>query len=36
VRAHLKKIFAKLGVENRLSAALQALQVLRAVPSVQE
>jgi DNA-binding CsgD family transcriptional regulator len=29
VRAHLKKIFAKLGVENRLSAALRALQVLR-------
>jgi DNA-binding CsgD family transcriptional regulator len=29
VRAHLKKIFSKLGVENRLSAALQALQVLR-------
>jgi DNA-binding CsgD family transcriptional regulator len=30
VRAHLKKVFAKLGVENRLSAALRALQVLRA------
>jgi DNA-binding CsgD family transcriptional regulator len=29
VRAHLKGIFAKLGVENRLSAALRALQVLR-------
>ena len=28
VRSHLKKIFAKLGVENRLSAALRALQVL--------
>ena len=30
VRSHLKRIFAKLGVENRLSAALRALQVLRA------
>ncbi len=30
VRSHLKKIFAKLGVENRLSAALRALQVLHA------
>jgi DNA-binding CsgD family transcriptional regulator len=29
VRSHLKRIFAKLGVENRLSAALRALQVLR-------
>jgi DNA-binding CsgD family transcriptional regulator len=29
VRSHLKKIFAKLGVENRLSAALRAHQVLR-------
>jgi|HubBroStandDraft_6_1064221.scaffolds.fasta_scaffold647242_1 DNA-binding CsgD family transcriptional regulator len=28
VRSHIKKIFAKLGVENRLSAALRALQVL--------
>jgi DNA-binding CsgD family transcriptional regulator len=28
VRSHLKKIFAKLGVENRLSAALRALQIL--------
>jgi DNA-binding CsgD family transcriptional regulator len=36
VRAHLKKIFAKLGVENRLSAALRALQVLRSVSSVPE
>jgi DNA-binding CsgD family transcriptional regulator len=36
VRAHLKKIFAKLGVENRLSAALRALQVLRSAPSVPE
>src|SRR5258707_2424464 len=27
-RSHLKKIFAKLGVENRLSAALRALQIL--------
>jgi DNA-binding CsgD family transcriptional regulator len=30
VRSHLKKIYAKLGVENRLSAALRALQVLHA------
>src|SRR5258708_14534140 len=30
VRSHLKKIFAKLGVENRLSSALRALQVLHA------
>jgi DNA-binding CsgD family transcriptional regulator len=29
VRAHLKNIFAKLGVENRLSAALCALEFLR-------
>jgi DNA-binding CsgD family transcriptional regulator len=29
VRAHLKSIFAKLGVENRLSAALCALEFLR-------
>jgi DNA-binding CsgD family transcriptional regulator len=36
VRAHLKSIFAKLGVENRLSAALCALQVLGSVPSVSE
>jgi DNA-binding CsgD family transcriptional regulator len=36
VRAHLKRIFAKLGVENRLSAALRALQILRSVPSPQE
>jgi DNA-binding CsgD family transcriptional regulator len=36
VRAHLKRVFAKLGVENRLSAALRALQILRAVPSPQE
>jgi DNA-binding CsgD family transcriptional regulator len=36
VRAHLKKIFAKLGVENRLSAALRALQVLRSASSVPE
>ena len=36
VRAHLKSIYAKLGVENRLSAALRALQILRTVPSVQE
>jgi DNA-binding CsgD family transcriptional regulator len=36
VRAHLKKIFTKLGVENRLSAALRALQVLRSVSPVQE
>jgi DNA-binding CsgD family transcriptional regulator len=36
VRAHLKRIFTKLGVENRLSAALRALQVLRSVPSVQD
>jgi DNA-binding CsgD family transcriptional regulator len=28
VRSHLKKVFAKLGVENRLSAALRALQIL--------
>ena len=28
VRSHLKRIFAKLGVENRLSAALRAHQVL--------
>jgi hypothetical protein len=35
VRAHLKKIFAKLGVENRLSAALRALQVLRSESLVQ-
>jgi DNA-binding CsgD family transcriptional regulator len=36
VRAHLKKIFAKLGIENRLSAALRALQVLRSTSSVPE
>src|SRR6266481_6173168 len=36
VRAHLKRIFTKLGVENRLSAALCALQVLRSAPSIQE
>ena len=36
VRAHLKKIFAKLGVENRLSAALRALQVLRSESFVQD
>jgi len=36
VRAHLKRIFAKLGVENRLSAALRALEILRSVPSPQE
>jgi len=36
VRAHLKSIFTKLGVENRLSAALRALQVLRATPPAQE
>jgi DNA-binding CsgD family transcriptional regulator len=36
VRAHLKKIFTKLGVENRLSAALRALQVLRSASSVPE
>jgi DNA-binding CsgD family transcriptional regulator len=36
VRAHLKKIFTKLGVENRLSAALRALQVLRSVSPVRE
>jgi DNA-binding CsgD family transcriptional regulator len=36
VRAHLKKIFAKLGVENRLSAALRALEVLRSASSVPE
>jgi DNA-binding CsgD family transcriptional regulator len=36
VRAHLKRIFAKLGVENRLSAALRALQFLRSAPLVQE
>jgi DNA-binding CsgD family transcriptional regulator len=36
VRAHLKRVFAKLGVENRLSAALRALQILRSVPSPQE
>jgi DNA-binding CsgD family transcriptional regulator len=36
VRAHLKKIFTKLGVENRLSAALCALQVLRSAPSIEE
>jgi DNA-binding CsgD family transcriptional regulator len=36
VRAHLKRIYAKLGVENRLSAALRALEILRSVPSVQE
>jgi DNA-binding CsgD family transcriptional regulator len=36
VRAHLKRIFAKLGVENRLSAALRALQFLRSSPPVQE
>jgi len=29
VRAHLKRIYAKMGVENRLSAALRALQVLQ-------
>ncbi|HEY4782757.1 MAG TPA: helix-turn-helix transcriptional regulator, partial [Chthoniobacterales bacterium] len=34
VRTHLKRIFMKLGVENRLSAALRALQVLRSQPSV--
>ena len=28
VRAHLKRIYAKLGVENRLSAALRALQIM--------
>jgi DNA-binding CsgD family transcriptional regulator len=28
VRSHLKKIYAKLGVENRMSAALHALQIL--------
>jgi DNA-binding CsgD family transcriptional regulator len=36
VRAHLKRIFTKLGVENRLSAALRALQVLRSLPSIQD
>jgi DNA-binding CsgD family transcriptional regulator len=36
VRAHLKSIFTKLGVENRLSAALRALQVLRAGSSVRD
>jgi DNA-binding CsgD family transcriptional regulator len=36
VRAHLKSIFNKLGVENRLSAALRALQVLRAGSSVRD
>jgi DNA-binding CsgD family transcriptional regulator len=36
VRAHLKKIFTKLGVENRLSAALRALQILRSLPSANE
>ncbi|MEY2607083.1 MAG: hypothetical protein QOH31_4923 [Verrucomicrobiota bacterium] len=36
VRAHLKRIFMKLGVENRLSAALRALQVLRSQPSIQD
>jgi DNA-binding CsgD family transcriptional regulator len=36
VRTHLKRIFMKLGVENRLSAALRALQVLRSLPSVQD
>jgi DNA-binding CsgD family transcriptional regulator len=36
VRTHLKSIFAKLGVENRLSAALRALEVLRSTPSAQE
>ncbi len=36
VRAHLKRIFTKLGVENRLSAALRALQILRSLPPVQD
>jgi DNA-binding CsgD family transcriptional regulator len=36
VRTHLKRIFMKLGVENRLSAALRALQVLRSQPPVQD
>ena len=36
VRAHLKRVFTKLGVENRLSAALRALQVLRSQPPVQD
>jgi DNA-binding CsgD family transcriptional regulator len=36
VRAHLKRIFMKLGVENRLSAALRALQVLRSQPPIQD
>jgi hypothetical protein len=36
VRAHLKSIFTKLGVENRLSAALRALQLLRAGSSVRD
>jgi DNA-binding CsgD family transcriptional regulator len=36
VRAHLKRVFAKLGVENRLSAALRALEVLRSVPPHRE
>ena len=36
VRTHLKRIFTKLGVENRLSAALCALQILRSFPCVQD
>lgn len=35
VRAHLKRIFTKLGVENRLSAALCALQVLSSASPVK-
>jgi DNA-binding CsgD family transcriptional regulator len=34
VRTHLKRVFTKLGVENRWSAALRALQILGTVPSV--
>jgi DNA-binding CsgD family transcriptional regulator len=34
VRTHLKRVFMKLGVENRWSAALRALQILGTVPSV--
>src|SRR5258708_3009991 len=36
VRAHLKRIFTKLGVENRLSAALRAPQVVRPPPPIEE
>jgi DNA-binding CsgD family transcriptional regulator len=34
VRTHLKRVFTKLGVENRWSAALRALQILGSVPSM--